>query len=152
MNEQENEIGDESEEVEFVSDETTEKSLGDDVFGLLTHAESTNLQVEVVIVKSKAIAKMLADGMDEEEAEEHWEYNIAGSYGSGSYSCVDDMVDPEILAEILENEDGEICDPPYTGRAYIKKPYLSMYEILHKDISDSEKVVQMMKFVSDFLK
>ena len=129
-----------------------EKELGDDVFGLLTHAESTNLQVEVVIVKSKAIAKMLADGMSEEEAEEHWEYNIAGSYGSGSYSCVDDMVDQEILAEILENEEGEICDPPFTGRAYIKKPYLSMYEILRRDVPDSVKVEMMNKFVNDFLK
>jgi hypothetical protein len=81
--------------------------------GLLTHADT--MVTEVVIVKSKAIEQMKSeDGMSEEDAQEHWDYNIAGSLGASSYSCVDDTLCPDQLDEILEN-DSDIINAPING-------------------------------------
>ena len=84
---------------------------GDDVFGLISHAES--MKDEVVILKSKARKQCTEkDGMSHEEFEEHWGYNIAGAKGSYSYSTVDDEIDVDRLSEILD-EDEEIINPPF---------------------------------------
>ena len=80
-----------------------------DVFGLFTNARTG--KEEVVIVKSKARKHCIeVDGMTEEEFEEHWGYNIAGSKGSGQYSVIDDMDPLEVLQEYIE-ENTEVLDP-----------------------------------------
>lgn len=82
----------------------------DDVFGILSNA--ITCKDEVVILKSKARKVCLSDGMSDEEFEEHWGYNIAGSKGSGSYSVVDDEIELDMLTELLE-EDDDIINPPF---------------------------------------
>ena len=81
-----------------------------DVFGIYKDA-MTGLE-SVVIVKSKAIRHMIEhDGMTEEDAEGNWDYNIAGSLGRYQYSVIDDMVDSEIIADLVD--EGGIYDPRY---------------------------------------
>ena len=76
---------------------------GDDVFGIYSDAETS--EDEVVIIKSKAMKLCIErDGMTEEEFEEHWDYNIAGSKGKGSYSVVDDTLTLEEINEIFYTE------------------------------------------------
>jgi hypothetical protein len=85
------------------------KNEGDDVFGIISHARTC--EDEVVILKSKARTLcMERDGMSYDEFEEHWDYNIAGSKGQGSYSVVDDEISHEMLGEMIE-EDPDIFDP-----------------------------------------
>lgn len=116
------------------------KSRQDDVFGLITHAEG--IQTELVILKSKAIANCIKDGMSEEEAEEFWDYNIAGSYGSSSYSCVDDTISSEEIIDLLDNDD-TIVNPPYTGRPHIAQTNLimkSIEDIVNSEMRSKEKI------------
>jgi len=89
------------------------KVNNDDVFGIITHAESC--KDELVILKSKAMKVcMERDGMTYEEFQEHWDYNIAGAKGSHSYSVVDDTLESDELQDILDNdEEEEIINPPY---------------------------------------
>lgn len=91
----------------------------DDVFGLIRHADTC--KTEIVILKSKAITQMMeVDGMSYEEADEYYEYNIAGALGEHSYSCVDDTITEDMLSEMLDEDDNEIINPPYTGRSNVK--------------------------------
>ena len=88
------------------------KMNDDDVFGIITHAESG--KQEIVILKSKAMELcMKRDGMSLEEFEEHWDYNIEGAKGRYSYSVVDDTLTSEMIADYIDNdEDNEIINPP----------------------------------------
>jgi len=56
-----------------------------------------------VVLKSDAIKVYIErDGMTEEEADEFWEYNMAGT---DSYViAVDDMLSQDDIAEIIQNE------------------------------------------------
>ncbi|GAH21360.1 unnamed protein product, partial [marine sediment metagenome] len=83
----------------------------DDVFGILSNA--VTCKDELVILKSKARSKCIEDGMDHEEFEEHWDYNIAGSKGKYSYSVVDDEISFDEIGMILD-EDEDIINPPYS--------------------------------------
>lgn len=123
------------------------KSKQDDVFGLITHAD--NMKTEVVILKSKAIANMIKDGMDEEEAQEYWDFNITGSYGNGSYSCVDDTLELSEIVDILDNDD-TIVNPPYTGRPYITETSLLMMNI-EKIVLDKITPTEKIKALKDLL-
>jgi hypothetical protein len=81
---------------------------GDDVFGI--HTDSITLKSSAVIIKSKAISKMIGqDGMTPEEAEEFWDYNVAGSYGRFQFSVVDDMIERESIEDQVKS--GELFDP-----------------------------------------
>ena len=92
--------------------------MNEDIFGVIRHAD--NCQDEIVILKSKAMAHLIeVDGMDYDEANEYYEYNIAGALGDRSYSCVDDTLLPDIIEEIID--EGEIINPPYTGRKDFKQ-------------------------------
>lgn len=72
----------------------------DDVFGI--HTDAITGKDSIVILKSKAyISCTEIDGMTDEQFEEHWNYNIAGSKGESSYSVVDDTL---TLEEIREAE------------------------------------------------
>jgi len=83
----------------------------DDVFGILSNAETC--KEEVVILKSKARKICVEnDGMSDEEFEEHWSYNIEGSKGKYSYSVVNDEIELEYLEELLDEND-DIINPPY---------------------------------------
>lgn len=112
----------------------------DDVFGVIFHAD--RMESELVILKSKAIANFIADGMSEEEAYEYYEYNVSGAYGDSSYSCVDDTLDLESITEMLDDDD-EIVNPPFTGRGYNKKIMAELLAICESDASDTEKVASL---------
>ena len=82
---------------------------GDDVFGILNNAISCKQEVVILKSKSRKLC-MERDGMDHEEFEEHWSYNIEGSKGEISYSVVDDEIGLEELQELLVSDE-EIRDP-----------------------------------------
>ena len=121
-------------------------SNNDDVFGMIFHAD--RMESELVILKSKAIASLIADGMSEDEAYEFYDYNVSGAYGDCSYSCVDDTLTQEEIAEMLDGEDGdEIVNPPFTGRGYNKKVMAELLAICESDASDDEKVASLHKAI-----
>jgi len=80
----------------------------DPVFAVLNSARRQD--GEVVILKSKAIAQYLKDGMSDEEAEEMWSYNAEGAKGAFQYSTVDDTMEDDQILDLIE--EGEILDPP----------------------------------------
>lgn len=127
---------------------TTETTSSPDVFGLIFHADA--MASEVVIIKSKAINQLIADGMDEEEALEYYDYNIAGAYGSCSYSCVDDTISVDDLEDMLRDDD-TISDPPINAREYNRKQYRDMLIVLESDKSDTDKIAELTKMVSNKL-
>ena len=83
----------------------------EDVYGIISHARL--MKDEVVIIKSKARKHCTeVDGMSNEEFDEHWDFNIAGSKGMFQYSVVDDEFDREMLDELIDNDEArEIINP-----------------------------------------
>ena len=79
----------------------------ENIYGLMEDARTGKRQV--VIIKSLARSRCVnEDGMTDEQFEEHWDYNIAGSKGVGQYSVVDDEVTDEQYHELfLEENDIE---------------------------------------------
>jgi hypothetical protein len=81
-----------------------------DVFALMRR--NRDGQEEVIILKSKARRHCVdIDEMSDEEFEEHWSYNIAGSLGLTEYCTVDDELDQEIIEEMMYEEGHGIIDP-----------------------------------------
>jgi len=81
-----------------------------DVFVLMRR--NRDGQEEVVILKSRARRHCVdIDGMTDEEFEEHWDYNIAGSLGLTEYCTVDDEMDQEIMQEMMDEDEHGIIDP-----------------------------------------
>lgn len=113
-----------------------------DVYGLITHADS--VKSEVVILKSKAIRNCINDGMSEEDAEEFYDYNIAGAYGDGSYSCVDDDLDPETLQSMVD-EDPSISVPPVSGRLHRKHLLNDLLLVLDDESMSKQKKLDTLR-------
>lgn len=82
---------------------------GNDVYGI--HRDAVTLESTVVIIKSKALKALVDGGMSDEEADEFFEYNVAGSLGEGQYSVVDDTIEVGLLQEMLEDPECEVVDP-----------------------------------------
>ena len=120
----------------------------DDVFGVIFHAD--RMVSEMVILKSKAIAKLMDDGMDEEEALEYYDYNISGAYGDCSYSCVDDTMSSDEITEMLDNDE-DIVNPPFTGRKFEKRDIRKLNSICESDIPDAEKLKQLTDAITKYL-
>lgn len=80
----------------------------DDVF--CVYRNSKTGKSEVCILKSKAMASFMeCDKMTYEEAEEFFNFNVAGAMGKGQYSIIDDSMDLEYLRELIDTK--EVYDP-----------------------------------------
>ena len=81
-----------------------------DVFALMRR--NRDGQEEVIILKSKARRHCVdIEEMSDEDFEEHWGYNIAGSLGLTEYCTVDDEIEQEVIQEMMNEDDHGIIDP-----------------------------------------